>query len=320
MKLGRCTVLLAALVCAAHARAANTAAGTVVSNTARVNFKIGSTSLTETASAVITVQQIVNVTVTWQNASDVSVAPGSLQQSLLFKVTNTGNGADSFTLAASPATVIGTPFTPTDCQIYYDTAGTGAYSPTDKLYTPDSNDPSLAQSAALDMLIVCNVPANAADLSLAAMTLAAVSKTASGTPGTVKTGGGAGGVDAIVGASGGKGNATGTWQVHNVAFSYVQSAAIVSGPRGSQAVSGSVIQYTLTVTPSGSATAKNVVVGDAVPANTTFVPGSLTLNGTPVTPAVGDYNVTTPGAVTVRLGNVAGGASADVVEFQVKIN
>lgn len=319
-KWGSCAVLIVALVCAVHAYAAETAAGTVIANTARVNFKIGTANLTESASAYITVQQIVNVTVTWQNASDVSVAPGSVQQSLLFKVTNTGNGADSFTLADSPATVTGTPFTPADCQIYYDSAGTGVYGPTDQLYTPGNNDPALAQNAALNMLVVCNVPSNAADLSLAAMNLAAVSKTASGTAGTVKAGGGAGGVDAIVGASGGKGNATGTWQVHNVAFTYTKSAAIVGGPSGSQPVSGAVIQYTLTVTPGGSATAQNVVVGDAIPVNTTFVPGSLLLNGVAVTPTVGDYNVTTPGAITVRLGNVAGSASADVVQFLVKIN
>jgi hypothetical protein len=57
-----------------------------------------------------------------------------------------------------------------------------------------------------------------------------------------------------------------------------------------------------------------------VPANTTFVAGSLSLNGGAVAPATGDYNVTTPGVVTVKLGNVAGSASAQVIAFQVTIN
>ena len=63
-----------------------------------------------------------------------------------------------------------------------------------------------------------------------------------------------------------------------------------------------------------------MVVTDPVPANTTFVTGSLLLNGTAVTAGTGDYNVTTPGAVTVKLGNLAGSASAQVVKFQVTIN
>lgn len=310
---------MAAFVFCASVRAAGTPAGTVIVNTARAQFTVASANFTQFATANITVAQLINVTVTWQNATDVSVTPGSVQQSLLFQVTNTGNGLDSFTLGDSLVTPGGASFTPASCQVYYDTAGTGVFSPTDQLYTPGSNDPSLAQNAAVNMLIVCNVPNSAADTSLGEMNLAATSKTDSGAVGAVKTGGGVGGVDAIVGLTGGTGNSTGIYQVHNVVLAYTKNAT-VSGPNGTQPVSGATIQYTLTVTPSGSATASSVVVTDPVPANTTFVPGSLLLNGTAVAPAVGDYNVTTPGAITVKLGNVPGSASAQVVQFQVKIN
>ena len=74
------------------------------------------------------------------------------------------------------------------------------------------------------------------------------------------------------------------------------------------------------MTPLRSATANSVVVSDPVPANTTFVANSILLNGSTVTSAVGDYNVTTPGAVTVKLGNLAGSASPQVVKFSVTIN
>ena len=314
--------LLAALlsVYASGAHAADAAAGTVVRNTAAVQYTVSGTTLIQTASANFTVAQLVNVTVTWQNTSPVSVTDGATQQALSFLVSNTGNGADIFKLADSLVTPGGLSFTPSGCLVYFDTANTGVFNASDVLYTPGSNDPSLAQGAAAKMLIVCNVPNGAADTSQGEMQLGATSKTASGSFGTVNTGGGVGGVDAVVGATGGVGGSTGIYQVHQIALAYVKSATVTAPGGGNQPVSGATITYTLTVTPSGSATAGSVVVTDPVPANSTFVPGSLLLNGTAVTAGNGDYNVTTPGAVTVKLGNVAGSAAAQIVKFQVKIN
>ena len=52
--------------------AADAPAGTVVTNTASVQYTVSGSTLTQTASANFTVAQLVNVTVTWQNTSDVS--------------------------------------------------------------------------------------------------------------------------------------------------------------------------------------------------------------------------------------------------------
>lgn len=316
-------ILLAALLSAGAlgARAADAPAGATVTNVASASYvDSGGNTLTQTATAIFNVQQLVNVTVTWQNTSDVSVSAGSVQQTLLFRVTNTGNGSDSFKLTDALVTPGGTSFTPAGCQIYFDTAGTGVFASTDVLYAPGSNDPTLAQDAGIDMLIVCNVPSSAADTALGEMQLSATSKTASGSFGTVATGAGVGGVDAIVGTTTGLADSTGIYQVHQIALAYTKSATVTAPGGGSQPVSGATIQYTLTVTPSGSATANSVVVSDPVPANTTFVTNSILLNGTAVTSAVGDYNVTTAGAVTVKLGNLAGSASPQVVKFSVTIN
>ena len=303
------------------ARAADAPAGTVIVNTAQVHYVVAATPFTQSATANITVAQLVNVTVTWQNGSDVSVTAGSTQQTLLFKVTNTGNGPDIFKLADTLVTPGGTTFTPASCLVYFDTANTGLFAPSDVLYTPGSNDPHLAQNQSQNMLVVCNVPNSAVDTALGEMQLGATSKTASGTFGSVSAGAGVGGVDAIVGASTGVSDATGIYQVHQFAVAYVQSAASVSAPGGGhKVVDGATVEYTLTVTPSGSASGNNMVLTDPIPANTTYVPGSLLLNGTAVTPANGDYNLTTPGAVTVKLGTLAGSASPQVVKFQVTIN
>jgi uncharacterized repeat protein (TIGR01451 family) len=303
------------------ARAVDAPAGTSVTNTASVQYvDVGGNTLTQTASANFTVQQIVNVTVTWQNSSPVSVVDGANQQTLLFKVTNTGNGTDGFRLADSLQSPGGTSFNPTGCLIYFDTAGTGLYDPSDVLYTAGSNDPVLAQNASIDMLVVCNIPAAAADTAKGEMRLAATSNTANGSFGAVNVGAGVGGVDAVVGATGGAANSDGLYQVHQFAVAYAKSAVVTAPGGGHQVVSGATIEYTLTVTPSGSATGSSLVVTDPVPANTTYVAGSLLLNGSAVSAPTGDYNVTTPGAVTVNLGNLAGTASAQVVKFQVTIN
>ncbi len=315
-------VLLVALlsVYAYGAHAADAPAGTLVTNTVDVQYTVSGSTLTQTASAVFTVAQLVNVTVTWQNTSDVSVIPGAANQALQFRVTNTGNGLDSFKLADVVAPPGSPSFTPTGCLIYFDTAGTGVFSASDVLYTAGTNDPSLHQNVAVNMLIVCNVPGTAADTSVGNMQLTATSKTASGTVGTVVVGGGVGGVDAIVGLTGGVASSIGTYQVHQIALAYAKSASVAAPGGGTQVVSGAVVTYTLTVTPSGSATADSVIVTDPVPANTTFVTGSLLLNGSTVGAGTGDFNVTTPGAVTVKLGNVVGTASAQVIKFQVTIN
>jgi uncharacterized repeat protein (TIGR01451 family) len=301
-------------------RAADAPAGSVIVNTATVNYIVSGFSFTQSSSANVTVAQLVNVTVSWQNSSDVSVTAGSTQQTLLFKVTNTGNGADTFKLADSLVTPGGIVFTPAGCLIYFDTANSGVFDPSDVLYTAGSNDPHLAQNASVNMLIICNVPNSAADTALGEMQLAATSKTANGVFGTVSAGAGVGGVDAIVGATTGVSDATGIYQVHQFAVAYVKSASVTAPGGGHDPVSGATIEYTLTVTPSGTASGTNLVVTDPVPADTTFVSGSLLLNGTAVTAGNGDFNVTTPGAVTVKLGNLAGTATAQVVKFQVTIN
>lgn len=314
------SVLALAGAYAMGVRAADAPAGTVITNTANVSYSVSGNPMSGSATAIFTVDQLVDVTVSWLNTSDVSVTAGSIQQTLLFKVSNTGNGPDIFKLADSVIPPGGTAFTPTNCFIYFDTAGTGVYASSDVLYTAGSNDLHLGQNVSQNMLIVCNVPNNAADTALGEMQLSATSKTATGTFGTVSAGAGVGGIDAIVGVTTGISDATGIYKVADFAVAYVKSQSVSAPGGGHQAVSGATIEYTLTLTPSGSASGSNLVVTDPVPADTTFVTGSLLLNGAAVTPANGDYNVTTPGAVTVKLGNLAGSATAQIVKFQVTIN
>lgn len=304
--------------------AAGVAPGTVITNTATVDFTVGGTPFTQSSTpSLVTVDELIDVTVTWQNGSDVQVAAGSSDQGLLFRVTNTGNGNETYTLSVTP-NLSGDNFDATNARIYFDTDSSGDFSVGDTLYVPGTNDPTLASGAHVDVLIVSDIPGALANGNTARARLTATSKTGTGTPGTALVGAGDGGVDAVLGSSGGKANAVGIYIIQDVGFTVIKRATVTDPRGGNQPITGATIQYTIKITPTGSATATNAVVTDAIPANTTYVPSSLMLNGSGLTDAgdadAGDYNVTTPGAITVALGTLTGTSSVQVITFTVRIN
>ena len=86
-----------------------------------------------------------------------------------------------------------------------------------------------------------------------------------------------------------------------------------------KAIPGAVIQYTIVVTNNSTTTAAGAVtVSDNIPANTTFVPGSITLNAG----ALPDSNFIAgpPARVVVSAGAVAASGGAATVTFRVTIN
>ena len=304
--------------------AAGVAPGTVIANTATVDYTVGGTPFTKTSTpALVTVDELIDVAVTWQNGSNVLVTAGSSDQGLLFRVTNTGNGSETYTLSVNP-NLGGDNFDPANARIYFDTDSSGDFSVGDVLYVPGSNDPVLASSAHVDMLIVSDIPGNVHISNTAHARLTATSKTGTGIPGTTLTGAGDSGVDAVIGTSRGKASAVGTYAVQDVGFTTVLRQTITDPRGGNQSVSGSTILYTIRVTPTGTATATGAVITDPIPPNTTYVPGSLTLNGASLGDSTadadaGDYNVTNPGEITVALGTLTGSSSVQVITFQVQI-
>ena len=98
---------------------------------------------------------------------------------------------------------------------------------------------------------------------------------------------------------------------------------------------GDLIQYTMTVTNTGKDGAKNVVVTDPIPANTTYVPGTLRIasgaNAGAKTDAAGDDQseyVAANTNVVFRVGSGANASSGGVlpigdsttVQFEVRVN
>jgi len=269
------------------------------------------------------VDELINVVVTLQTVTPVSVTSPDSNQLLAFLVTNTGNGSEKFSLALSAA-LAGDQYDPTNPRLFLDTNGDTVYEPgTDLPYNPGVNDPVIPADGARWVFALCDIPSALANGNLGDASLTATSATGTGA-GTIVVGGGDGGSDAVIGGSGGKATALGGYVVTTLAVSIVKSAAVVDIGGGATPSPGATITYTLKVNVTGTGNVANLVITDPLPPFTTYVPSSLHLNGASLTDGAdadaGDVGATTPNQVTVALGTVAGGALAQTITFAVTIN
>ena len=186
------------------------------------------------------------------------------------------------------------------------------------------NDPLLAADAGITLFMLNDIPISTMDADLGNSQLTATSKTGTGTPGTVIEDAGEGGTDAVVGSSGGDDDDLGTYVVSSASVSVMKSVNITDPSGGSEPVPAAVVTYSLAVTVTGSGTALNVIITDMLPVDTTYEPGTLALNGVSLTDEadidVGDVGATTPGVVTVDLGDLPVGSPIRTITFEVRIN
>jgi uncharacterized repeat protein (TIGR01451 family) len=310
-----------------YAAASGTPAGSLISNRATARYTVsGSNYSSDSNTNTIKVDEIVNNVMTWQDASQgVAVSQGQANQVLTMKLVNTGNGTDSYTLSAT-GTVSGNNFNPTVVGIYLDTNGNGVYDPgVDQLYVPGTNDPTLAEDASLTFFVMSAIPSTGlSDRDKGSVLVKAASKTGVGTMGTVLLGAGPGGTAVIIGQSGGSSSALGTYVISASSVAVSKSATVTDQYGGNRPMSGATIHYSLSATVTGSGTAMNVVITDLVPANTTYIPGTLKLNNTVLSDAAdadaGDVGGTSAGTVTVKLGNLTSSSPAQTITFDVRIN
>jgi len=321
----RASLLCICCVISVPAGAAGTAVGTPIQNTALVNYDVAGTPLTlQSNTTTITVAERINVTVAVQSAQ-VLVSPGDTAQALLFLVTNTGNGTETFQLSMD-SVIAGDNFDPTPAvpSIYFDTDGSGDFNAGDVAYTPGLNDPDLAADESVSIFIVNDIPLAVANGDTGLSQLTATSATGSGAPGTVYANQGDGGVNAMLGATGGTALLTGEYLVSDVLVN-VNKAQVVNDPfGGNEPIPGATLTYTITVSVASAGTATASTVQDAIPALTTFVPNSILLNGASISDATdgdaGEYDTTVVPTVVVRLGDLTQAMGPQSIEFQVIID
>jgi uncharacterized repeat protein (TIGR01451 family) len=313
-------IALSALGVMNQVQAAGTAAGTDIANSATVNYQVGGVSQTAINSNTTTfkVDRKVDLTVTAGSATTTS--PGTTGAAVLYTVTNTGNGSDSFTLTATNQT--GDNFDVSNIKIYQDNGTTpGVFDAGD---TQVSAAVAFTADQSIKFFIVSDMPLTATNGQNAVVKLTAT------TTSTATTGADTTGVDVVFADTGNDGteNANNQYSISTATLAVVKSSTIISDPVNNttnpKAIPGAVIEYTITVTNSGAAAASSVVLSDNMPTNTTYVAGSMQLNSTSLTDAsdadAGTYTSTGTPKITINAGTIAASGGTATAKFRVTIN
>jgi uncharacterized repeat protein (TIGR01451 family) len=304
---------------ATPAQAEGVLAGTAIANTAEATYSVGGRTVTTPSNTVtITVDEILDVTVSSLEAGNVALTPGGAV--LDFLITNIGNGSEAFELTVDPA-LAGEDFDPVVTALAYDSDGNRIYEDgVDTLIVPGGATPALAADGTLRVFVILAFPnPNPADGNLADVRLTATAATGSGTPGTVFAGQGVNGSDAVVGITTAQDNAIARLIAQLGTVTLTKSASVADPFSGTQPVPGAIVTYTLEARVTGSAAVDGLVIADPIPAGTLYQPRSLTLDNVPLTDATdGDAGEANADAIAVDLGTVPGGTT-HTITFQVKI-
>ena len=178
----------------------------------------------------------------------------------------------------------------------------------------------LQPDASLSVFVLSTIPAGAADGQRGRIDLTAVSGTGSGSPGTSFASKGEGGGNAVAGVTGADAEASAWFKIAQSAMSFAKTSSVADPFGGSAPVPGATITFTLTAKVSANRTLGNVRISDAVPAGTTYAPGTITLDGAALTDADdGDTGRFTGSGIAVAVGTLSGGATRTVT-FKVKID
>lgn len=307
------------LLASAPALAGGVAAGTLIENTAVASYDDGAGPRTINSNTVtVRVDELIDVTLTSLDPGPITTQPG--QAVLTFELTNQGNGPEAFGLIANPG-VAGNDFDVTVQSIAVDTNGNGTYDAgIDEILAAPHTTGVLAVDATLTVFVLVTVPDGVTDTQRSNVDLTAEAVTGSGAPGTVFAGQGVDGSDAIVGTTGALATARGAL-IAGVANVALVKSVVLSDPfGGTGAVPGTIATFTIVARVTGSGTINDLVITDAIPAGTTYAPGSLALDSAALSDAEdGDAGAASDAAgIAVNLGDVAADSNRTVT-FDVVI-
>lgn len=308
----------AAVVAAAPAAASGVPAGVLIENTATATYTANAaTQSVDSNTVTLKVDEVLDAATASQESGPV---PATTTAVLRYKVTNTGNGPEAFTLSANAA-VTGNAFNATVTGLAIDVNGNGVYDAgVDTALTNGATSPSLAADGPLDVLVLVAIPANAPANATSRVELTATATTGAGAAGTLFAGAGVSGGDAVVGASTASATAQATLTVDKTVVSLVKSATVADPFGGARPVPQAIITYSIVANVTGTGTVTGLGITDAIPAGTTYQPGTLTLEGAALTDATdADTGQASASGVAVQLGAIAAG-STRTVTFKVRIN
>lgn len=311
--------IFAQLSTAGAANATGTLAGSAIESTATATFTSGSYSDSVISNkATVRVDELIDLTVVSEGSSVVMAGAGPVP--LVFRVSNTGNGPETFRWNVSP-TVAGNGFDLAVDQVALDTNGNGLFEAgLDLVLPPGGETPPIPADTSRTLFVLVRLPAEASDGQTSSLRLTISAATGSGAPGTAYSGQGVDGTDAVLGPSGGEKFATAAVTA-SLASVTLTKAALVRDQFGSnQPVPGATITYRLTATVDGTGQVQNLVLSDTIPAGTTYIPGTLRLDDAPLSDGDdGDAGRAGPDGISATIPS-AGGGTTHAVSFDVKIN
>lgn len=334
-RLGTCSIIALAAVGAMPALAGGTLAGSSVTNTATVNYNVGTVARTANDTDVFVVDRKIDLVVDETDGAATIVAPGQTGAVVTFTLQNTSNAVLDFSLTTpqpvgGAATFAGTDsFDATNVKIYRDTNGNGTYNPGVDLEVTASAGTYYVDELAIDavvrLFVVADIPTTTTGVDVAAIRLVATSREGgtAATMGAVVTASGSDTVgvmdtvfaddDDLVGnLRDGVDSDSDDYAVDAANLVVGKSSTLVSDPIPGTPdfhIPGATVRYCIVVRNTGDAAATSVAIADSLPTTMNIVASTLRINAT-----VNDSG--TPGNVlddTCGTDGVAGGTATDNV-------
>jgi uncharacterized repeat protein (TIGR01451 family) len=290
------------------AHATGTPSGTTISNTATMNYSVGgvaqaaigssptgNTSGAGTATTFV-VDKKINLTVTANDATFVSVSPGATAAVSTFTVTNTGNDPQDFSLASIQEASGVTLFSGTDnfnagsCSQFIESGATAGYQAAQDTAIVIA---SLASGSSATVYVVCSIPSAQVNGDVAVIGLLATAKVAGSAGATALTqtsGANTAGVDTVFADDAGSGDAIrdaafsarDAYKVTASTLTVTKTTAPLCDPYNAgtnpKEIPGSIVRYTITVSNAAGAGASAILttMTDTPSTNVTFDPNLVT--------------------------------------------
>ena len=277
MAFASCALMLCAFVHAA------TPVGTEVENQATVTYGDETQNNLERSSEVdqFQVQELTDLSLVLLADNPVEVASPS-QQALIFELTHLGNGEQVYLLEL--ANLSADQYDAEDLALWLDANGSGEFEPLeDTLYNP--NEPPLLQpDESLRLFVFGAVPEGLAINDIALVSLSAIAEEfvdVDVNETRTLEGQGDGGFDLVAGAN----NAQQTIEVqllvtNNASLVLTKTVHTIADPEGGEEpVPGAEVTYQIRGEFIGEGELTDIVITDAIPEHTDYVPGTLVVDG-----------------------------------------
>lgn len=301
--------------------AAGTRAGDVIESHATADYTTSAATTTSINSNELrlVVDEILDVSLTSSDPGDVLAAPSATGVVLGFLLTNAGNGPEAFRLTVD-ANAGGDDFNPDATSIYIDDNGNGVYDAGVDILYDASSPPQLEPDETVKIFVLGNMPSTVSDGQRSQVGLNATAVSGNGAAGTVITGAGEGGSNAVVGANGAQDQAIGFYAIAHATITLNKSATVLDPFGGTTRIPGAIITYSLVAEVAGSGSLIDVVISDPIPTGTQYVPNSIIVDNVPLSDSTTDADGASfdGSKIAVRLGDVAAGTRS-VITFQVEI-